>query len=242
MKQLNLYQSEFRPPKVLLPARALVFSGMVFMVGLLVLYVWGNWQLSSLKQQVAQVVQRADALTHQVKANAPGAHQADPTSVAEAQTLEARVRALQLAQDAIASGALGSETGYSAQFSALARALGNSARPGAWLTHVKISESGHAMDLQGRALTGADSARLIANLRREPLFVGLSFAGLDVHAPKMEGATEEAASAQPVATAGRSPEVRTPPRFLEFSLNARLSESATAKPVVGVAQKQGSTP
>lgn len=245
MKQINLYQSEFRPPKVILPAHALVFSGGVFLVGLLALYAWESWQLHQLKQQVAQVVQRADSVTRQVQANAPGARQADPSVAAEAQTLEARVRALQLAQDAIASGALGSETGYSAQFRALARAVGNPASPGAWLTRVTLSDSGRALDLQGRALTGAAAARLIANLRREPLFVGLSFAGLDVHTPKTEGEVSGgalgAALTQPVAKAGRSPEARTPPRFLAFSLNARLSESA-AKPIAGVAQKSGSTP
>lgn len=235
MKQINLYQSEFRPPKVVLPARALVLSGVVFMVGLLALYAWESWQLRQLKQQVAQIVQRADTVTRQVQAYAPGARQADPSVAAEAQKLEARVRALQLAQDAIASGALGAETGYSAQFRALARAVGNPA--GAWLTRVTLSDSGHAMDLQGRALTGAAAARLIANLRREPLFVGLSFAGLDVHAPKSEDAAEESVAAQPIAKSGRSLEPRTPPRFLEFSLNARLSDS-----VAGLAQKQGGTP
>lgn len=238
MKQINLYQSEFRPPKVFLPARALVISGVVFLAGLLALHAWGSWQLRQLKQQVAQVVQRADSVTRQVQASALGARQADPSLAAEAQTLEARVRALQLAQDAIAGGALGSETGYSAQFRALSRAAGNPASPGAWLTRVTLSDSGRALDLQGRAQTGAAAARLIANLRREPLFVGLSFAGLDVHAPEAEGA----ASAQPVAKAGRSQEARTPPRFLEFSLHARLSESAAAKPIAGVAKKSGSTP
>ena len=238
MKQINLYQSEFRPPKVILPARALVFSGVVFLAGLLALYAWESWQLRQLKQQVAQVVQRTDTVTRQVQANAPGARQADPKLAVEAQTLEARVRALQLAQDAIASGALGSETGYSAQFRALARAVGNQTSPGAWLTGVTISDSGHAMDLQGRALTGADSARLIANLRREPLFVGLSFAGLDVHAPKSDDATEEIAPARVAVPAKQ----RAAPRFLEFSLNARLSEVAAPKAVAVAAQKQGSTP
>lgn len=229
MKQINLYQSAFRPPKILLPARGLAISGVVFLAGLLALYAWGGWQLGRLRSQVEQVVQRADAVSRQVQAHAPGARQADPTLAMEAQTLEARVRALQLAQDAIASGALGAETGYAAQFRALARAVGNPASLGAWLTGITLSESGRALDLRGRALDGADPARLIANLRREPLFVGLSFAGLEVVTPQPKN------SAQPEG----QPDSKAPaaPRFLEFSLNARPAE-----PAAGAAAKQGSAP
>jgi hypothetical protein len=241
MKQINLYQADFRPPKVILPARAMVFSSVVFMAGLLALYAWGNWQLRQLKGQVAQVVQRADALTLQMQANAPGARQADPTVAAEAQALEVRVRALQLAQDAIAHGELGSETGYSAQFRALARAVGTTASPGAWLTGVTITEGGHAMDLQGRALSGSDTARLIANLRREPLFIGLSFAALDVHPPKLENKTEASAKLASATLPVGKPAPQ--PRFLEFSLNARLSDAAAPKLLAGGGlPAQGSAP
>ena len=229
MKQINLYQSEFRPPKILLPARALALSGVVFLVGLLALYAWGGWQLNRLRGQVEQVVQRADAVSRQVQAHAPGARQADPTLAAEAQVLEARVRALQHAQDAIASGELGAEIGYSAQFRALARAVGNPASPGAWLTGITLSDSGRAMDLRGRALTGADPARLIANLRREPLFVGLSFAGLEVVTPQPKKTAQPEGQEVSKSLAA--------PRFLEFSLNARLSE-----PAADAAAKQGSAP
>lgn len=229
MKQINLYQPVFRLPKILLPARALALSGVVFLIGLLALYAWGSWQLSQLRGQVVQVVQRADAVSRQVQAHAPGVLQADPTLAAEAQVLETRVRALQQAQDAIAGGAVGAETGYAAQFRALARAVGNPARSGAWLTGVTVSDSGRAMDLHGRALTGADPAHLIANLRREPLFVGLSFAGLEVVTPQPKN------SAQPEGqAASKSPAA---PRFLEFSLNARLIE-----PAAGSTATQGNTP
>lgn len=229
MKQINLYQTEFRPPKVLLPAHALAVSSVVFLCGLLMLYAWGSWQLRQSRQQVGQVVQRADAVTRQVEASAPGAHRVDPAVAAEAQALEARVQAMQRAQDAIASGVLGSETGYSAQFRALARAVGNPASSGAWLTGVTISDSGRALDLRGRALTGADAAHLIANLRREPLFVGLSFAGLEVLTPPPKKSPQ-----QPGQEVGKP---LAAPRFLEFSLNARLTE-----PIVAVAEKQGGAP
>jgi hypothetical protein len=231
MKQINLYQSEFRPPKIVLPARSLAISGVVFIAGLVALFAWERWQLSQLQVEVGQITQRAAAVTRQLQAHAPGARQADPKLLLDAQALEQQAHALKQAQDAINSGEVGSETGYSAQFRALARATS----PGAWLTGVTVSDGGRALDLQGRALTGAAPARLIARLRGEPLLVGLSFAGLEVHQPKPESASEAGAATQAHAAGP----LRTPPRFLEFSLNARLTESA-AGPAAG--QKQGLAP
>jgi Tfp pilus assembly protein PilN len=214
MKQINLYQAEFRPPKILLPARALVLSGVVFWAGLLALYGWQSWQLKQVQTQVDAVVKRADAMTRQVAASQPGARTPNLNLVQEAQTLETRVRALQLAQDAIANGELGSETGFSAQFRALARTTA----PGAWLTGVTILDAGRGLTLQGRALTSADAARLIANLRQQALFVGLSFAGLEVRPPESPAASARTPNKPAEQT-------NAAPRFLVFSLNARLSEA-----------------
>lgn len=220
MKQINLYQAEFRPPNVLLPARKMALSGGVFIAGLLALYFWNGWQLRQLQQQVGHVVQRAEAVTRQVQASAPGVSPTSPDVLHQTETLEAQVRALQQAQDAIASGAIGAESGYAKQFQALARAVGNSASPGAWLTGVTLFDNGRAMDLRGRTLGGAEAARLISNLRREPLFVGMSFATLQVSPPLPKAG--EATPAQAVAPA-------LPPRYLEFSLNARLQEKPGLK-------------
>lgn len=222
-KQINLYQAAFRPTSVVLPARKLLISGGVFIAGLLALYFWNSWQLRQLQQQVTQVVQRAAAVSSQVQASAPGARQADPGVAIEADALEARISALQLAQAAIASGELGSETGYAAQFRALARAVGDTASGGAWLTGATLYDSGRAMDLRGRALSGDAAARLIGNLRRESLFVGMNFAGLQVGPPPQDavvnGTTTNVATANVAAAK---------PAYLEFSLDARPAELANA--------------
>jgi hypothetical protein len=231
VKQINLYQSEFRPPKILLPARSLAISGVVFIAGLLALSAWERWQLSQLQVEVEQITQRAATVTRQLQSHAPGGRQADPKLLLDAQALEQQAHALKQAQDAINSGEVGSETGYSAQFRALARATS----PGAWLTGVMVSDRGRALDLHGRALTGAAPARLIARLRGEPLLVGLSFAGLEVHQPKPESASETSVATQAHAASPVHTPPRTPPSFLEFSLNARLTESVAA-------QKQGTAP
>lgn len=211
-KQINLYQAEFRPVPVALPAQSLLAGVAAFTLGLLLLYAWDAWRVARLRAETDQVVARAEAVARQVEGAAMGVARADPAIVAQAAALEARTRALEAAQAAVAGGELGSETGFSAQFRALARTT----VPGAWLTRVEIAERGRAIDLHGRAVDGESPARLIASLRREPLFVGLSFAALEVRPP-------QAPAGEPVP--GKTREA-TAPRFLEFSLTARLPETA----------------
>ena len=221
MKQINLYQAEFRPLKVLLPARLLLLSGGVFLAGLLAFSALQNLKLKQKKGEVAQIVQRAEALEKQAQASGAGPNQADPAVITETQNLETRVRALQLAQDAIAGGELGSEAGYSAQFLALSRAVGSLPGRGAWLTGVTVSDRGRGLDLDGRALTGADAARLIASLRREPLFVGLSFASLNVHTPDADSADKSQTQAQMQMQMQMQMQTHKAAKYLEFSLHAR---------------------
>lgn len=214
MKHINLYQAAFRPPRIILPARRLLVGGALFLCGLLAVYAWDAWRLTQLRRDVNQVSERAARLEAQVGTGNEG-NAADPKMQIEAEGVEARLRNLHLAQEALASGELGSTTGYSAQFRALSRAH----VAGAWLTRVEITGRGHEMSLHGRALTGEDSARLIASLRREPLFVGLSFASLTLNPPNDKPGGFEA-----VPAGGTPP---PPPRFLEFALSARIAETAT---------------
>lgn len=221
MKHINLYQAAFHPPRTILPARQLLASGAVFLGGLLAVYAWDTWRLQQLRQEVAQLAQQAAKLEARAK-TAATPRQADPQVLAEGETLETRLRHLQLAQQAVASGALGSETGYAAQFRALARAR----VPGAWLTRIEIDERGREMNLYGRARSGEDSARLIASLRREPLLVGLSFASLTLEPPQEEKVERELGAAP-----ARTPS-KTPPPYLEFVLSARFPV-ATPPPASG---------
>jgi Tfp pilus assembly protein PilN len=222
IKQINLYQAEFRPPRVLLPARSLALSGVVFLLGLLALFGWENLKLKQLQAQVSQVEQRANAVTQQIETSVVGAPGRDAALIREAQSLEERVRVLKRAQDAVASGELGSETGYSAYFLALARTVRTQS---AWLTGVTVADSGRALSLQGRALSGTDAARLIADLRRDPVFVGLSFSGMTVAPPE----TNPKRGDEPAEQAAETP------RFLIFTLSARQTDqdSTTSTKVVG---------
>jgi hypothetical protein len=226
MKYINLYQAEFRPPKIILPARLLAGISLLFLTGILAFYAWGNWQLKLLKQQVTVAVQRADAVSRQVAASAPGSRQADPNIAMDAASIEARVNALQVAQEAIAGGELGTETGYSTHFRALAR----TAVTGTWLTHITISNNGRAMDLQGNTLSGSDAARFIANLRSEPLFIGMSFAGLNIGPLGSTAGSTPGLAQTPDKSRSSNKNTATAsalPAFLSFSLSGQLTDAGT---------------
>lgn len=206
MKQINLYQAEFHPPKVILPMRQLVPLVALALAVLVGLALWGNWRLHQVKNELDQVRHQEEEVEHQLAAIGAVKGQADPALLAQIAATEAKVRALGLAQDAIQGGELGSRSGYSGQFKALARAT----VPGIWLTRVEVADQGHAVDLFGRALQGEQHARLLAQLRREPLFLGMSYQHLGV---------------QPGGDPGEKGGV---PRFLEFALTTR-TEPASAK-------------
>lgn len=203
-KHINLYQTEFRPVRVPLPTRSLASGVALFALGLVLLHAWDRWQLNAYRQQAERITRQADQIEQQLRVAVQPPQAADPQVITEAQTLEARIRALQIAQGAVGEGTLGSETGYSARFLALSRA----AVPGAWLTRVELNDGGRTMNLEGRALKGDAPAQLIAALGRQPLFAGLSYAGLDVHPP-----TAPDQGAKPAAAPG----------YLEFTLSARLT-------------------
>ncbi|MEW6676831.1 MAG: hypothetical protein AB1421_02830 [Pseudomonadota bacterium] len=217
-KQINLYLAEFRPPQHILPTHALLFGAAIFAAGLAALHLWDVWRLGPYRQEADQAEARAALVERQLAQLTGEGTRADPAIIAEAESLEARILALRTAQDSIAAGALGSETGYAAHFQALSRAR----VPGAWLTRIEVAEAGKAMSLEGRALHGEDPARLIAMLGRQPMLAGLTYAGLEVQPP-----TPETASAGPAPETASTP-ARTAD-YLEFTLAARL-ENPDAKP------------
>jgi|GEM_PF-3329994 len=222
-RQINLYQSGFRPARIILPTRLLLAGCVLFCFMLTLLFITGSWQLTLARSEAETLTARADQIERQLQQASQPHRQADPTVIAEAEKLENRTAAMQRAQEAVAAGALGSETGYSTQFRALSRATVS----GAWLTGVDLTQQGHEMNLSGRVSSGEDPARLIAALREQPLFTGLSYAFLKVQPPEKDPDAADAPGKKS--------------RYLEFSLSAHLPENddvaQTATPSVGLTQK-----
>ena len=218
-KQINLYQAEFRPAQVALPTASLLLGVAVFAVGLLLVHALDSWRFGQYRAEVDALSKQADQLEQRLSSASQTIRQADPQVVTEATQLENRIRALEQAQTAINSGAMGSMTGYAAQFSALTHATA----AGAWLTQIDISNRGHDMTLTGGAVQGDAPANLIAALRRQPLFTGLTYASLQVIPAK---AADESETPGAQAAAGSGTDSRSPkmPDHLQFTLAAQLPE------------------
>ena len=213
-RYINLYQAEFRPARVVLPTRLLLTGVALFAAGLLALHGHDTYQLRRFQADVAQLTEQAERAEQQLSRIAQTMQPADPRILAEAAELEARIRALQQAEAMVNSGALGGAHGYAGQFVALARAKVH----GAWLTGIDLGEQGRAMSLSGLAVQGDAPATLIAALRQQPQFAGLTYAGLEVQPQKAPGEAEAGAA----ASAARKSVA------LEFSLMARLPEPSGA--------------
>jgi hypothetical protein len=210
-KQINLYQAEFRPVRPVLSTQSLLLGAAAFAAGLAALHAWDRWELHRLRTEADLVVQRAEGLEQKLAQSATPPRQADPAVLAEIASLEARVKALQRAQELVTSGALGSDAGYAARFIALTQAK----VPGAWLTRIEVTQGGKVMNLEGRALKGEDAARLIHALGRQPTLSGLAYAKLNVQPAKAE---EKAADKTTPAATDKDP------GYLEFSLSAEVGE------------------
>lgn len=221
MKGINLYQSEFRPPAIVLPGALILRLAAAFTILLLLIHAWQRWDLARLQTQESTLAVQARQAQVRAEAVKAAARPANPALIKEAESWERRHEALQRAQVALEEGSAGSEKGFSSAFRALAQA----AVPGAWLVGADLLGQDREMNLKGRALTGEDAARLVSSLQRQPRFAGLRFAGIEMDSPP--------------ETAKPASDPRATPRHLEFELKARLPEVV---PHAAAAAKAGDAP
>jgi hypothetical protein len=206
-QHINLYHAQFRPPRNPLPARYILAGAGLMLLVMLGLAGFDRWQLNLAKDNLATLETRADRLEAQMNglASQVAGRQADPALAGELARLEAGLVALNRAEQAIRSGALGSATGYSGYFAALSRVRVAEV----WLVGIDLGGEPARLSLSGRALADDGPVRYVGALRREPALAGLGFAGLEI---------KEAAGADGKRPAG-----------LEFHLAAQ-AEPAPAQP------------
>lgn len=211
LRHINLYQVEFRPARVPLPASRMLAGLGLLLLGLLAVWGWGLAQNRALEAEVARVGRQTEALEGRLNALDKGRPAAGPVSAEAIRRLEARLAGLSRAEQDIRSGAAGSMQGWSAQFDALARVRVS----GLWLTGVSLEGHPPVMTLRGRTLDGTSPARYIAQLRRQPQLAGLEFAALEIAEPETK----------PGPPAADTPDKT--PRYLEFHLSGPARQPAT---------------
>ncbi len=178
VQQINLYQPIFRKQEKVFSARAMVQGGAGVLVGLLVFYAFGAWQVRGLEAQHAQAEQRRTEALARIE-SLRALHPERPRDAA----LEARVQQLTRELDArtrilsqLGSGAEGNTQGFSAHLEGLAR---QRLAP-LWLTRIGITGAGADLRLAGSTLQAEAVPQYLQRLADEPAFSGAQFRHLTI--------------------------------------------------------------
>ena len=228
-QQINLYEARLRPRHELATGRNLGVATLVLLVLMIALSLWtrfdasGNTEIASgLQKQLAEEQEQLSALTKAVAQR--------KVSAALAAELDAAKAALAVRRDVMAvldSGRLGNAGGG---FSAIMKGFARQSQPDLWLTGFQVTMGGEEIEIRGRLLNPAKLPAYVQRLSSEPVFRGRRFAALEMRdvepgdqqadQPPAVGATDGAASSQPVAAL---------PRFVEFVLRSENAGSDALK-------------
>lgn len=148
---------------------------------------------------------------------------------AEVENAEAQLRRRESIIRLLEGGAIGTRTGFSEHFRALAR----QAPEGLWLKGFSISAGGSDIRISGSTLYAAAVPDYIGRLGRETAFKGKSFAALTMQRPTASAASSGAGvapaptAAKPASSAASTPAV---PPSIDFVLLPRAAAAPEVKP------------
>lgn len=190
-QQINLFDVELNPQRSLLNAKNLLWCSVLLaaLSGGLHFYLAYFSALAerSLEASSVQLKTMTTEMTALRNAQVPKMKNA----VLEAEFNEltaALVRRQQIAAILQATD-FGNTAGYSAYFSAFARQI----PVNVWLTGMQIEGAGHDLQIQGRTLQAELLPTFVAQLKREKIMQGMTFAALQLERPKAESKGETSA-------------------------------------------------
>ncbi|MBW2396565.1 MAG: hypothetical protein JRG95_20125 [Deltaproteobacteria bacterium] len=183
----NLFTAELAPKREAYAGPSLrslaQMSAAVAVFGML---QFGIDQLQARSLRSELVVLESQAEATRARLTALGAEiaraEADPTQQARVDALEARRRA-----QATLLQQLEGERGPGRPFAGLLTALAERPVEGLWLTRVQLRDEGRALTLEGAALGPDQMPLLLARLKAEPAFDGVSFESVRIHRPEDGG-------------------------------------------------------
>jgi hypothetical protein len=140
----------------------------------------------------------------------------DPNREAELVMLATHVKSRQSVIDALQSGVIGADTGFSEYL----RAFSRQRVEGVWLTGFDLTDGGKNLALAGRASSGDLIPRYIEALNRESVLRGRQFASMLINEPALR------AEPQPSAQSPGMDKTRpAAPRSLEFRVSSRAEDT-----------------
>ncbi len=181
-QQINLYQEQFRPRHVVLPARLLGVLFGVLVLGLATLHAQSRWSLRPVAAAVTQGrtdVAAGEARLVTLAAENPP-RKPDPVLAREVKRRRAALAQTREIADNLERGAYGSVDGLSPFLVALARQH----QEGTWLTRVDVARGGRALGLAGKTLLPEGVPAYLERLAGEEALAGKTFGSLELETVK----------------------------------------------------------
>ena len=172
-QQVNLYQPIFRKQKKKFSAAAMAQASLMVFGGIMLFYLYMQWQIISLNGELAREQTRQQALAQQLqsaqqKFKRPTENLALKNKVERMQHI---ISARQQIKNTLENPAFSNKEGYSNQFIALARQH----IKGLWLTSFEMTGKGENVRISGKALEPELVPRYIQKLSREKSMIGTHF-------------------------------------------------------------------
>ncbi|MGR8920241.1 MAG: PilN domain-containing protein [Gammaproteobacteria bacterium] len=179
-QQVNLYQPELKPQRVVLPGRQMLVLGGLFLGALLTYAVINERTLAPLRAEAARLAEAETASEARVettrKAYPPPL--ADKSLVARLEARRAVLARTREIATRLRRGDYGSPAGLSPYLEGFARQHVD----GTWLTGVRVTRGGASLALEGKSVAPELVPQLLERLSAEPLFQGKAFTSLVLEA------------------------------------------------------------
>lgn len=225
-QQINLYHPIFRKQEKKFSAKAMFQAGAVVVGGIVIMYAYSAWQLSSLRQHSAQIDREMTAATKQIEQMGKqlAGRQADQALQTEIKRLEALMDTSQRLRAILRRERFGNTVGFSEHLIAFARQH----VAGVWLTGVSIQGGGVDLTVEGRASDPELLPKYLQKLSAENSLSGTRFQTFVMNRPDEEPDEKKAASNKP--TPNKSAGTKVAANYVEFMVKTDIVEVAKKKP------------
>jgi len=181
MQQVNLYQSQFKPKKIVLPAQQMFLIAVLPIIIFIVFSIYFSYKqqlfesLLQTEQQQLQLDQQHLAVLKQQL----DTFKEDPKLVAELNKVRKQLQKTQSLLGHLASQESGNQDGFSAMLSALSQQHIDDL----WLTQFSLLNGGQFIALQGSAHSPQLIPEYIDNLAKSDQFQGKNFSVFQLQQP-----------------------------------------------------------
>ncbi|MBL4638623.1 MAG: PilN domain-containing protein [Proteobacteria bacterium] len=181
MQQVNLYQAQFKPKQVILPAPQLLLLALLSVIIFIFLSIYmASHQASVASKLIAQTEQlqqqqhQLDTLQQQLDSR-----KINPLLVAELNDFRLQLKTKKILLDHLSNQSLGNKNGFSTMLTALSQQHIDDL----WLTQFSILNSGQFIALQGSAYNSHLIPEYIDNLAKSEQFQGKHFSVFQLQKP-----------------------------------------------------------